>query len=106
MTGEFVKKKLENAGYQLNTVAEIINVSPQNLHSKLKTKDIRVSFLVELAKAINKPIDYFFDDYKNDLAGYREKSNNDYIEIANKLIKQLEENARLKEILRKYEGAD
>lgn len=62
MTGEYVKKKIENAGFQLNTVAELINVSPQNLHSKLKTKDVRVSLLLDLAKAINKSVYYFFED--------------------------------------------
>lgn len=41
-------------------------------------------------------------DYNSELTLLR----NDYIKTANKLIEALEENARLKERLQKYEGAD
>lgn len=41
-------------------------------------------------------------DYSDDITILR----NDYIKTANKLIEALEENARLKERLQKYEGAD
>jgi hypothetical protein len=102
MTGDFVKKKIETAGYQLNNVAEILCISPQNLHSKLKTKDIRVSLVVDIAKAINKPLDYFFSDFNVD----SNQMPSDYMALANKVIHLLEENSRLKERLQKYEGAD
>ena len=45
-------------------------------------------------------------DFHNDYIDEISKLRNDYIKTANKLIQALEENARLKERLQKYEGAD
>ncbi len=62
MTGDFLKAKIKMSGYQQVEVAEALGISPQNLESKLKSNDIKVSFLLKVAKAINKNIYYFFDD--------------------------------------------
>lgn len=62
MDGDFIKKKIELANFQLVEVAEKIKITPQDLYSKLKAKDIKVSFLQKIAEAINKNVYYFFDD--------------------------------------------
>lgn len=59
MDGAKVKNILLSNGFQLNEVAEIIGITPQDLQSKLRSKDLKSSFLVELSNAINKSV-YFF----------------------------------------------
>ncbi|WP_376777154.1 helix-turn-helix transcriptional regulator [Flavobacterium covae] len=61
MNGDFLRKKIELSGFQLADVARSMNITPQNLQSKLKSKDIKVSFLEELAQSINKTVYYFFE---------------------------------------------
>lgn len=61
MNGDFIRKKIELAGFQLVDVAKNLNITPQDLHSKLKSKDIKVSFLENIAKAINKSVYFFFE---------------------------------------------
>jgi len=67
VNGDFIRKKIEIAGFQLSEVARNMNISQQDLQSKLKSKDIKVSFMENVAKAINKSVYYFFDskDEKN-----------------------------------------
>lgn len=62
MNGDFLRKKIENTGFQLVDIAEKLNISPQDLQSKLKAKDVKVSFLQNLAQAINKNVYFFLDD--------------------------------------------
>lgn len=62
MNGDFLRKKIEYAGFQLVDVANNLGISQQNLQSKLKTSDVKVSFLEKLAEAINKNVYYFFED--------------------------------------------
>ena len=62
MTGEFLKMKIKMSGYQQVEVAESLGISPQALESKLKSQDVKVSFLLQVANAINKNVYYFFDD--------------------------------------------
>ncbi len=62
MDGDFVRKKIELAKFQLVEVAEKMNITPQDLHSKLKAKDVKVSFLQKIAEAINKNVYYFFEN--------------------------------------------
>lgn len=62
MNGDFLRKKIELAGFQLFEVAKNLGISQQNLQSKLKTSDVKVSFLEDLASSINKSVYYFFED--------------------------------------------
>lgn len=62
MNGDFLRKKIELSGFQLFEVAKNLGISQQNLQSKLKTSDVKVSFLEDLAKSINKNVYYFFED--------------------------------------------
>lgn len=63
MTGEFLRHKIINAGYQQSEVAQTLGITPQTLESRLKANDIKVGFLIAVAKAINKNLYYFFSDY-------------------------------------------
>ncbi|WP_053329070.1 hypothetical protein [Chryseobacterium gallinarum] len=63
MNGEFLRKKIESTGFQLVEIAEKLGITPQDLQSKLKSKDIKTSFLIRIAEAINKNVYFFFDDY-------------------------------------------
>ena len=67
MNGDFIRKKIELAGFQLSEVARKMEISQQDLQSKLKSKDIKVSFMENVAKSINKSVYYFFEtkDEKN-----------------------------------------
>lgn len=63
MTGEYLRAKIIMSGYQQVEVAEKLGITPQNLESKLQAKDIKVSFLLDVARAINKNIYYFVSDF-------------------------------------------
>lgn len=66
MTGLELRHKIEQAGYSLTDIASLIGISPQNLQNKLNNQDVKVGFLKDLAKAINKSIYYFLEaDEKN-----------------------------------------
>ena len=66
MKGDIVKKKLIGCGYQLKDVAEMMKISPQNLHSLLNARDIKTGLLEKIAKTINKSV-YFFFEPSNDV---------------------------------------
>ncbi|WP_024773080.1 helix-turn-helix domain-containing protein [Aquimarina macrocephali] len=66
MTGEYLRAKIIMSGFQQSEVAERLDISPQNLESKLQAKDIKVSFLLDVAKAINKTVYYFFSDIEDE----------------------------------------
>ena len=61
MKGEEVKKILEDDGYQLNELADKLNISPQNFNNWLGVQDIKTGILEKIAQAINKNIYYFID---------------------------------------------
>jgi transcriptional regulator with XRE-family HTH domain len=60
MTGNILKEKLQMIDIQLVELASIIGISPQSLNSRLKTKDVTISFLIEICVAIKKSPYYFF----------------------------------------------
>lgn len=62
MTGEYVKNRLREGGYILDDVARSMDITPQNLQSKLRSTDIKVGVLEEIAKAINKTVYFFFKE--------------------------------------------
>ena len=61
MTGEEVKKILEEDGHQLNELADKLNISPQNFNNWLGVQDIKTGILEKIALAIDKNIYYFID---------------------------------------------
>lgn len=64
MDGNLLKMKIVEAGFELVEVARLLDISPQNLQSKLNSRDIKVGFLKEIAKCINKDLYYFLDIQK------------------------------------------
>lgn len=61
MTGDFLKKKLEDAGFTALQVAELIGISPQNLNNKFNSSTVKVDFLIKIASAVNKSVYFFLD---------------------------------------------
>jgi transcriptional regulator with XRE-family HTH domain len=62
MRGIDVRKKLQNNGFSLKIVAELMGETPQNLNSMLNARDIKTGVLERIAKVINKSLYFFFDD--------------------------------------------
>jgi len=62
MTGIEVKKKLQNNGFSLKTVADLMGETPQNLNSMLSAQDIKTGVVERIAKAINKSLYFFFEE--------------------------------------------
>jgi transcriptional regulator with XRE-family HTH domain len=61
MSGKKLREKIKLCGISLREVADLLGISEQNLQNKLNADDIKVSFLVELSKKLNKDINYFLD---------------------------------------------
>jgi len=62
MEGSFLKKKIQSAGFQLYEVAKKLDITPQDLQSKLKSKDVKLSLIRKIASAINKDVFFFLED--------------------------------------------
>lgn len=93
MKGEVIKQKLKDGGYILDDVATSMSISPQNLNSKLKSNDIKVGVLEDIAKAINKSVDYFFnvdfaDSFNESRESYGKKITAD--DVAEKVFVKLQ----------------
>lgn len=90
MNGDFIRKKIEESGFQLVEVARRMKISPQDLQSKLKSKDIKVSFLLNIAQSINKNLYYFFEtkgeNFVTDENSNNNGNNNSNIPNVNKLL--------------------
>jgi hypothetical protein len=71
MSGDDVKKKLSENGYKLVDIAAILGVIPQNLHSILKSDDVKTGVLEKIAFAINKDICFFFEPVGSNIYGNR-----------------------------------
>lgn len=68
MTGKELKIKLKNLDVSLSDLAEKLDLTPQNLQSRLKIEDIGIGFLSKIAKAINKSV-YELMDETGELGG-------------------------------------
>ena len=62
MTGKDIRQKIEKSGVAYADLAKRLDVSPQTLNSRLKAHDLKLSFIEEVARAINKPLYYFFQE--------------------------------------------
>lgn len=56
MNGKSLKNRLKFLGYELAEVARTLGVTPQNLQSKLNAEDLKLSFVIDVAKSINKSV--------------------------------------------------
>lgn len=59
MNGNILKEKLQMIDIQFVELSKKLNISPQSLNSRLKTKDVTISFLIELCEAVKKSPYYF-----------------------------------------------
>ncbi|MEG1555506.1 MAG: hypothetical protein RR356_02125 [Bacteroidales bacterium] len=62
MNGKKLRKKIEELNIPLKTIAELLEISEQNLQNKLAASDIKVSFLLNLSDKLGKDIYFFLDD--------------------------------------------
>lgn len=121
MNGSILKEKLQSIDIQFVELSKKLNISPQSLQSRLKSKDISISFLVEICKAINKNPYYFFkgteyenyfkleesDEVSEPSINYVNSKDLDLIKSKDKIIELLEsENKRLKNEVAELKGLD
>ena len=64
MKGLDVKKKLQDSGFSLKEIAEVMGETPQNLNSMLNAQDIKTGVVERIAKAIKKNLYFFYDEEK------------------------------------------
>ena len=62
MTGQHILNLLKQEGYSVNKMAEMIGRSQQNLATVLKHNDIRTGLLEDIAKAMGKPLSFFYGE--------------------------------------------
>ena len=62
MTGQHILDLLKQEGYSVNKMAEMIGRSQQNLATVLKHDDIRTGLLEDIAKAMGKPLSFFYGE--------------------------------------------
>jgi transcriptional regulator with XRE-family HTH domain len=121
MNGNILKEKLQSIDIQFVDLSRKLNISPQSLQSRLKSKDISISFLVEICKAVNKSLYYFVKgtEYENYFkleesgevsepsSSYVNSKDLDLIKSKDKIIELLEsENQRLKNEIAELKGLD
>lgn len=62
MTGKHVQDLIISEGYSINKMAKLIGVAQPNLVSLLKHDDIRTGLLEDIAKAMGKPLSFFYGE--------------------------------------------
>lgn len=62
MTGKHLQDLITNEGYSVNKMAQMIGKSQQVLASALKHDDIRTGLLEDIAKAMGKPLSFFYGE--------------------------------------------
>lgn len=62
MTGQHIQDLMKQEGYSVNKMAELIGKSQQVLASALKHDDIRTGLLEDIAKAMGKPLAFFYGE--------------------------------------------
>lgn len=62
MTGKYLQDLIISEGYSVNRMAEMIGRSQQNLASLLKHEDVRTGLLEDIAKAMGKPLSFFYGE--------------------------------------------
>lgn len=62
MTGKHILDLMKKEGYSVNKMAELIGTSQPNLLSALKHDDVRTGLLEDIAKAMGKPLSFFYGE--------------------------------------------
>ena len=66
MKGTDVKRILKACGYTQSAVAKSIGMNQQTMSEALKSDNIRIELLKQIAKAIDKDVAFFFNEVKTD----------------------------------------
>lgn len=116
MNGNILKEKLQMIDIQFVELSKKLNISPQSFNSRLKTKDVTVSFLIEICDAINKSPYYFikgteyekyFVSEENSLKLVNKESPNELLEAKNEIIELLKRDIqRLQNEVSELKGLD
>lgn len=65
MTGDKIKQKIKAKGLTLRAVADAMGESPQNLQQLLRPNvHVNTDTLERVAKAIDEPISYFYNEHE------------------------------------------
>lgn len=62
MKGQHIQDLMNQEGYSVNKMAQMLGKSQQVLASALKHDDVRTGLLEDIAKAMGKPLSYFYGD--------------------------------------------
>lgn len=62
MTGQHIQDLMKQEGYSVNEMAKMIGKAQQVLASALKHDDIRTGLLEDIAKAMGKPLSFFYGE--------------------------------------------
>lgn len=62
MTGQHLQNLMKQEGYSVNKMAELIGRSQQNLATLLKHEDVRTGLLEDIARAMGKPLAFFYGE--------------------------------------------
>ncbi len=62
MTGKHILDLMRQEGYSINKMAQLIGTSQPNLTSALKHDDVRTGLLEDIAKAMGKPLSFFYGE--------------------------------------------
>lgn len=62
MTGKHLQDLIINEGYSINKMAEMIGKAQPNLVALLKHDDVRTGLLEDIAKAMGKPLSFFYGE--------------------------------------------
>lgn len=62
MTGKHILNLMTQEGYSISKMAHLIGTSQPNLSSALKHDDIRTGLLEDIARAMGKPLAFFYGE--------------------------------------------
>ena len=62
MTGQHIQDLMKQEGYSVNEMAKLIGKAQQVLASALKHDDVRTGLLEDIAKAMGKPLSFFYGE--------------------------------------------
>ena len=62
MTGQHLQNLMKQEGYSVNEMAKMIGKSQQVLASALKHDDVRTGLLEDIARAMGKPLAFFYGE--------------------------------------------
>lgn len=78
MTGKHILNLMNQEGYSINKMAQLIGTSQPNLSSALKHDDVRTGLLEDIAKAMGKPLSFFYGETYTISGGNNATGNNSH----------------------------